>query len=128
VYVGQTSRSLNLRIKEHTRYIRHNNPQSAYALHILQHRHEYDCMDQTMSLLKPVTNTSLLTPYELFFIQSLGHTKKLIPEQQTGDPNPLFQLAFKTPNPLPDLTNRVTSSMQHTQLTALRYTTQTAYR
>jgi hypothetical protein len=56
-------------------------------------------MDQTMTLLKPVTNTSLLTSYELFFIQSLSHTKKLIPDQQTGDPNPLFQLAFKPPTP-----------------------------
>jgi hypothetical protein len=34
-------------------YIRHNNPQSAYTLHILQHRHEYGSMDQTMTLLKP---------------------------------------------------------------------------
>jgi hypothetical protein len=78
--------------------IRHNNPQSAYALHILQHWHQYGSIDQTMTLLKPVTNTSLLTHYELFFIQSLGHTKKLIPEQHTSDPNPLFQLAFKPPS------------------------------
>jgi hypothetical protein len=34
-YVGQTSRSLKLRYKEHARYIKGNNPQSAYALHIL---------------------------------------------------------------------------------------------
>jgi hypothetical protein len=93
-YIGQTSRSLNLR------YIRHYNPPSAYALHILQHRHEYGPMDQTMTLLKPVTNNSLLTHYELFFIQSLSHTKKLIAEQQAGDPNPLFQLAFNPPTPL----------------------------
>ena len=30
-YVGQTSRSLKLRFQEHVRYIRNNNPQSAYA-------------------------------------------------------------------------------------------------
>jgi len=35
-YVSQTSRSLNIRFQEHIRYIRYNNPQSAYALHILQ--------------------------------------------------------------------------------------------
>jgi hypothetical protein len=98
-YVGKTSRSINLRFKEHTRYIRHNNPQSAYAPHFLQHRHKYGSMDQTMTLLIPVINTSLLTHYELFFIQSLGHAKKLIPEQHTRDPNPLFQLAFKLPTP-----------------------------
>ena len=33
-YVGQTSRNLR-RYKQHTRYIKNNNPQSAYALHIL---------------------------------------------------------------------------------------------
>jgi hypothetical protein len=98
-YVGQTSRSPNLRYKELTRYIRHNNPQSAYTLHILQHQHVYGPMDQTMTLLKPITNISFLTPYELFFIQSLSHTKILIAEQHTGDPNPLFQLAFKPPTP-----------------------------
>jgi len=35
-YVGQTSCSLKLRFQEHIRYMRHNNPQSAYAQHILQ--------------------------------------------------------------------------------------------
>jgi hypothetical protein len=34
-YVGQTDRSLGIRHKEHTRYIKTNNPVSVYALHIL---------------------------------------------------------------------------------------------
>jgi len=36
-YVGQTGRSLGIRHKEkeHTRYIKTNNPVSVYALHIL---------------------------------------------------------------------------------------------
>jgi hypothetical protein len=53
-----------------------------------------------MTLLKPITNTSLLTPYKLFFIQSLDHMKKLIPEQHTDEPNPLFQLAFSPQTPI----------------------------
>jgi len=57
-YKGQTSRTL----KEHTRYIKNNDPQSAYALHILHNRHEYGPIDKTMTLLKPLSNTSLLTP------------------------------------------------------------------
>jgi len=55
-YVGQTSRSLNIRYKEHIHYIRSNNPQSAYALHILQNRHEYGPIDNTMTLLKHIKN------------------------------------------------------------------------
>jgi hypothetical protein len=77
--VGQTSLSLNLRFKEHTCYIRYNNPLSAYALHILQNQHEYGPIDQTMTLLKPITNPSLLTPFEQYFIQSFGSTDRLIP-------------------------------------------------
>jgi hypothetical protein len=59
-YVGQTSRSLKLRYKEHERYVKHSNPQSAYALHILNSKHEYDGpIDKTMTLLKPIKSTSL---------------------------------------------------------------------
>ena len=40
-YIGQTKRNLKSRFQEHTRYIKNNDPQSAYALHILNCRHEY---------------------------------------------------------------------------------------
>jgi len=60
LYVGQTSRSLSIRYKEHIRYTGSNNPQSAYALHILQNRHEYGPMDNTMTVLKHINNHSLL--------------------------------------------------------------------
>src|SRR5215469_15919665 len=66
VYVGQTSRCLKLRYREHTRYINNNDPQSAYAQHTLRNQHEYGPIDQTMALLKPLSNTSLLTPYEQY--------------------------------------------------------------
>ena len=52
VYVRQSGRSINVRHKEHTRYVRTNNPLSAYALHILQNRHEYGTMADTLQLLK----------------------------------------------------------------------------
>ena len=40
-YIGQTNCSLQQRYKEHIRYIKYNDPQSAYALHILNNRHQY---------------------------------------------------------------------------------------
>jgi len=52
-YVGQSGRSVATRHKEHTRYIRTNNPISAYALHILNNRHEYATAEETLGLLKP---------------------------------------------------------------------------
>ena len=86
-YVGQTSRNLRQRYKEHARYIK-NNPQSAYAP-----------MEKTVTLLKPVKNTSFLTPYEQFFIQAFHKSGRLVSEQNPGKPNPLLQMAINTSHP-----------------------------
>jgi len=82
--VGQTNRSLNIRYRELIGYIRNNNPQSAYAQHILRNQHEYGTMNNLMTLLKPLNIPNMLTPYEQFYI----------PEQCPDDPNPLFELAI----------------------------------
>jgi len=100
-YVAQTSRSLNIRFQEHIRYIRYNNPQSAYALHIQQNQHEYCKMNSTMTLLKPLNNPNLLLPYEQYYIQSLHHEGKLIPEQSPGETKTLFQTAINPQPPHP---------------------------
>ena len=97
-YVGQTSRSLNIRFQEHIRYIRYNNPQSAYTLHILQNQHEYGHINSTMTLLKPLNNPNLLLPYEQYYIQSLHQERRLIPEQSPGETNPL-SLTVINPQP-----------------------------
>jgi hypothetical protein len=39
--------------KYHTNYIKTNNPVSAYALHILNNKHVYGNIEQTIELLKP---------------------------------------------------------------------------
>jgi len=90
-YIGQTKRSLQQRYKEHTRYIKHNDPQSAYALHILNNRHEYGTMEDTMTLLKYIPNPTMLLPAEQLFIHSHHYNKQLIQEQQAHDNNPLYR-------------------------------------
>jgi hypothetical protein len=95
-YIGQTSRNLKQMYREHIRYIRNNNPQSAYAQHILQNRHEYGSITDTMTLHKPIHKMSVLTPYEQLFIQTFHYNGNLITEQGTGEQNPLFQLAMDT--------------------------------
>ena len=93
-YVGQTSRRLKHRFQEYTRYIRYNNPQSTYAQQFLHNRHEYGPIDHSMTILKLLKDTNLLTPYEQYFIQSLHQEGQLIPEQFAGVKNPLLQLAI----------------------------------
>jgi hypothetical protein len=77
-YVGQTSRNLTQWFCEHIQYIKNNDPQSTYAQHILQNVHEYGTLTDTMSLLKPIHNTTMLIPYEQLFIQTLHHNDNLI--------------------------------------------------
>ena len=96
-YVGETSRNLKTRFQEHIRYVKTNSPQSAHAQHILHNQHEYGTLTESITLLKPLQNESMLLPFEQFHIQSLHQAGKLIPEQYLNDPNPLFQLTFSHP-------------------------------
>ena len=47
--------------------------------HILQNRHEYGPLNETMRLLKQVNKTTSLIPYERLYIQTLHQAGKLIP-------------------------------------------------
>jgi hypothetical protein len=52
-----------------------------------------------MTLLKPLKNTSLLTPNEQFFMQAFHKCGRLISEQNPGKPNPLLQMAINPAHP-----------------------------
>jgi hypothetical protein len=58
------------------RYIKQNDSQSAYAVHSLGNNREYEPITTTMPLLKQVTKSALLFPYEPFYIQSHCNHKK----------------------------------------------------
>jgi len=114
-YVGQTSRNLKTRYNEHIRYIKSNNPQSAYAQHILNNRHEYGTTDNLMTLLKPIHNQHLLTTYEQFYTHSFHKHGNLISEQSPGSPNPLFDVAIHLTQPHTNKASCATYSPMDTQ-------------
>ena len=59
-----------------------------------------------MSVLKSLSNPKLFLPYEQNYIQTFQREGKLIPEQNPGETNPLFQAAIN-PRPLhPTNTNQ----------------------
>jgi hypothetical protein len=45
-YIGQTGRDISTRFKEHHRYVRINNPTSAFAMHILNNNHQYNSIEE----------------------------------------------------------------------------------
>jgi hypothetical protein len=92
-YVGQSGRPITTRHKEHLRYIRNNNPTSAYAMHILDNRHEFGPAEETLKLLKHCSKGGRMDCWESLFIHLHHKNNILIAEQQANDTNPLFELA-----------------------------------
>jgi hypothetical protein len=92
-YVGQSGRPISTRHREHLRYIRNNNPTSAYAMHILGNRHEFGPAEETLKLLKPCSKGSRMDCWEALFIHLHHKHNILTSEQQANDTNPLFELA-----------------------------------
>jgi hypothetical protein len=93
-YVGQSGRAISLRHKEHLRYIKNNNPISAYAMHILHNRHQYGPPDETLELLKPYNKGTKINCWEVLYMNIHYKQGLLISEQQVTYTNPLFDLAI----------------------------------
>src|SRR5215475_10600091 len=77
--------------KEHIRYIKSNNSASAYAVHILNNRHEYGTTENTLQLMKSCRKSSKMNQWENMYIQIYRQYGKLIEEQQVNEINQLFR-------------------------------------
>jgi len=92
-YVGQSGRPITIRHKEHIKYIKTNNPASAYATHILNNRHEYGTANDTLKLIYPCRKSKKMNHWENMYIQIYHQQNLLITEQQVNEPNPSYELA-----------------------------------
>ena len=80
-----------IRYKEHIIYIKTNNPQSAYALHILNNRHEYGPQEETMQMVKACKKGKHMNCWEAMYIQEYHKRGLLVTEQQPFEHNILFE-------------------------------------
>ena len=58
---------------------------------------EYGPIVHSMTILKPLKDTTLLTPYEQYFIQTLHQEGQLISEQFAGEKTPFYTLPLTPP-------------------------------
>jgi hypothetical protein len=79
---------------EHTRYVRNNDPESAYAAHILNNINEDGSINNNMSLLKQVSKGLHMNSLEQRYIRLYAHNKKLVPEQIPGEFSPIFRCVY----------------------------------
>jgi hypothetical protein len=78
------------------RYIRNNDPQSAYATHILNNMHEYGNINNNMTFLKQINKGTSMNSLEQFYIQLYAQNKKLVEDQNAGEYIPIFRLISET--------------------------------
>jgi hypothetical protein len=83
--------TLKQKYQEHVRYIKHNNPQSAYAIHSVNNLHKYGPMNSSMCLLKRVKKGTYLNSIEHFYIPFYTYKNKLISNECIGERDPLYQ-------------------------------------
>jgi hypothetical protein len=91
---GRNWQKSKRRYQEHIMYIWNNNPQSAYATHIINNLHEYGDINDNMSMLKQTNKGPHMNTLEQFYIQLFAYNIKLIPEQNTADYNPTLRFIY----------------------------------
>jgi hypothetical protein len=95
-YVGQTWWNLKLIYHEHIWYIRNNNQQSAYAMHILNHQQQYGIIQDTMDPIITTWKGTHMNCWESYYIQNYQQQNPLVEEQKLGELNPLCDILNDT--------------------------------
>ena len=110
-YIRQKGRTISIRYKEHIRYIKTNNPQSGYALHILNNTHEYGPQEETMRMVKACKKGKHMNCWEAMYIQEYHKIGLLVTEQQPFEHNILFDCTQATTPPYDNhgLATRITA-------------------
>jgi len=67
-----------------------------------------------MTILKSLKDTTLLTPYEQYFIQTLHQEGQLMPEKFAGEKHRLLQLAIDPADTPFEETSQVSPVLQYT--------------
>lgn len=82
------------RYQKHIRYIKHNKPQLEYALHVLNNAHEYESINNIMSLLKQVNKAPLINSFKQFYFQFNFYHNKLNSERSIIEQNQIYELVL----------------------------------
>jgi hypothetical protein len=129
-YIGQTYGKLEIRYKEHIKYIKNNNGQSAYATHILNNLHNYGPIESTVKLIHKAYEGNRINTQENYYIQYF-QLHNIIQEQTTIKLNPLFQIACnmrsRDHNSDPSTDSRISPNSQSPDTLHPTYTAKNMY-
>jgi hypothetical protein len=87
-YIGQIGSSITIRHKESIRYIRTNNATSACAMHMLDNRHEYGTVNETLKLLQTRKKGKKMNCWESLHIHTYCQRNGLITDTRSQRQQP----------------------------------------
>jgi hypothetical protein len=90
VYIGQTGRDFHTRYDEHKSAFKYNTQQSKFAKHILDHKHTFGNIENTMEILQFQKKGTHLNTMEKFHIHKETLNNSHLNEEYTDTSNQIF--------------------------------------
>jgi hypothetical protein len=97
-YIGQTGRAFNIRYKELIHAIRSNNSNFGYSNHILNTRHTYGTITDTMAVIRIGRKGRHLNTLEKYHIYEISRNNLHMTETYIELHNPIFQTVHEIYN------------------------------
>jgi hypothetical protein len=97
-YIGQTGRTFKTRYKEHIQAIRNNNGNSGYSNHMLNTRHSYGSMTDTMEVVKTERKGRHLNTLKKYYIYKTRKQKLQMNDACVDIHNPIFEVMLEINN------------------------------
>jgi hypothetical protein len=94
-YIGQMGRTFNTRSEEHMYNIKSNSSSRGYSKHILDARHSYNTIENTMEVLKIGQKGTYLNTLEKYYIYKTNETGLLMNDMNTDEHNPISEELHK---------------------------------
>jgi hypothetical protein len=90
--VCQTGRSFNIRYKEHTKAIRSD---TYWTQHILEHRHAYRTVEDTLGILKPAKKVPYMNTLGRYYMYKISELRIQINNTYEELTDPIFKTLYK---------------------------------
>jgi hypothetical protein len=96
--LSNIDRPFYVRFKEHVRDYRYENNKSNFAKHLIENKHTFNSMEDTMTILHTTTKGQMLNTLEKFYVYGETKNNNQINDGHTVTPNTIFDTILLNSN------------------------------
>lgn len=97
-YIGQKGRPFHVIIKEHFRDYKYKNNKSNFVKHLLENRHSFNSIENSMDILHTTSNGKMLNSMEIFYIYRETKNNSQMNDRPIKAPNIIFDIILLKDN------------------------------